>query len=127
MPPELTVLPGNLHTMLEEAVRRIVEVTAPEAIALFGSYADGHPSAESDVDLLVVAKTNNHWRVASRLYLLWHDLQHEMPELPPADILVYTPRQFLQALVVGFPAYQVARQGKVLYGKLPERREKMAG
>jgi len=127
MPPELTVLPDNLRAMLEEAVSRIVEVADPEAIALFGSYAEGHPGAESDVDLLVVAKTNNHWRLASRLYLLWHDLQHKMPKLPPADILVYTPRQFLQALVVGFPAYQVARHGKVLYGKLPERRQKMAG
>ncbi len=40
--------------VLDEIVRRIVEVAQPERIILFGSHAYGSPSGESDVDLLVV-------------------------------------------------------------------------
>ena len=40
--------------VLEEIVRRIVEVAGPERIILFGSAARGHVGPNSDVDLLVI-------------------------------------------------------------------------
>ena len=39
---------------IQEIVRRIVEVADPEKIILFGSYASGTATEDSDVDLLVV-------------------------------------------------------------------------
>ena len=40
--------------LLQEIVDRIVEAVNPEKIILFGSYAYGHPTRDSDLDLLVI-------------------------------------------------------------------------
>ena len=40
--------------MLDEISRRIAAVLHPEQIILFGSHAWGTPTAESDVDLLII-------------------------------------------------------------------------
>ena len=40
-------------------VDAIVAVYAPEAVVLFGSYAYGTPTADSDVDLLVIRACPN--------------------------------------------------------------------
>lgn len=40
--------------LLEEVTRRLVEQFQPEQIILFGSQAWGKPTADSDVDLMVV-------------------------------------------------------------------------
>ena len=42
---------------LPRAVEKIVSEFQPEKIILFGSYAYGHPTPDSDVDLLVIWKT----------------------------------------------------------------------
>ena len=41
-------------TDIEDYARRVVERFAPQRIILFGSFADGTPTEDSDVDLLVV-------------------------------------------------------------------------
>ncbi len=40
--------------LLREIVDRIVAAVNPEKIILFGSYAYGHPTQDSDLDLLVI-------------------------------------------------------------------------
>jgi len=40
--------------LLDEIVRRLAAAIAPLSIRLFGSYASGKPTADSDVDLLAV-------------------------------------------------------------------------
>lgn len=54
--------------VLEEIVRRIVEVAAPERIILFGSAARGEMGPDSDVDLLVIvgAAANENTRAVTR-------------------------------------------------------------
>ena len=42
---------------LEEVIGRLVERFDPEKIILFGSYARGEATDDSDVDLLIVADT----------------------------------------------------------------------
>ncbi len=42
------------HAVLDEVIRRVVEVAKPEKIILFGSAARGRMGRHSDVDLLVV-------------------------------------------------------------------------
>ncbi|MBM3472060.1 MAG: nucleotidyltransferase domain-containing protein [Armatimonadetes bacterium] len=111
----------DLRRLLDEALQRIIEVAQPQAVILFGSRAQGQPRRESDVDLLVIARTGNRHALASNLCLLWDDLREEMPALPTADLLVVTPRQFLDSLVVGFAPYEAARHGVVLYGEVPAR------
>jgi len=96
---------------LRPAIQRIVDELKPERIILFGSYAYGKPTPHSDVDLLVVLKTNlslkeRSWKV-SRLLL---------PRPFPVDILVKTPREIEKALKSGdFFVQEILKRGKVLY------------
>lgn len=96
---------------LRPAIEKIVVELNPEKIVLFGSYAYGTPTPHSDVDLLVVLKTNaslkeRSWKV-SRLLL---------PRPFPVDILVKTPREIERALKSGdFFIEDIFKRGKVLY------------
>jgi predicted nucleotidyltransferase len=96
---------------LPPAIQKIVDELKPEKIILFGSYAYGKPTPHSDVDLLVVLKTNltlkeRSWKV-SRLLL---------PRPFPVDILVKTPKEIEKALKSGdFFMQEIFTRGKVLY------------
>jgi predicted nucleotidyltransferase len=96
---------------LRPAIQRIVDELNPEKIILFGSYAYGKPTPHSDVDLLIILKTNaslkeRSWKV-SRLLL---------PRPFPVDILVKTPREVEKALKSGdFFLQEILARGKVLY------------
>ena len=53
---------------IQEIVRQIVERFRPQKIILFGSYASGAPTGDSDVDLLVVmGGTNSRFTLPPRL------------------------------------------------------------
>ncbi len=96
---------------LPQAVRRIVCALRPHKIILFGSYAYGAPTPDSDVDLLVVMDTaasarERHLPVCRLL----------RPRPFPVDILVRTPQEIEQALDKGdFFIEEIVTQGKVLY------------
>lgn len=96
---------------LRPAIQKIVDELKPEKIVLFGSYAYGTPNPHSDVDLLVVMKTNaalkeRSWKV-SRLLL---------PRPFPVDILVKTPKEIKTSLKSGdFFLKEILTRGKVLY------------
>ena len=74
--------------LMDLIARRIVEGYQPDGIFLFGSYAAGSPSADSDIDLLVVKKTADSpmKRHAAVRRLL-------RGFVFPMDILVYTPEE----------------------------------
>jgi predicted nucleotidyltransferase len=56
--------------ILQDIVRRVVRVTRPERIILFGSAARGEMSANSDVDLLVVKRGKFHrGRLTGAVYM----------------------------------------------------------
>lgn len=110
-----------------DVARAIADEFEAQAVVIFGSYATGEARADSDLDLLVVAEADDRWELASRLYLRWHELRAQFARLPRADILVHTPEQFLAAQVVGFPAWQAAREGVVVHGRLPEPSGAVAG
>lgn len=48
----------DIQNFLKEAIKRIIEQFHPEKIILFGSYAYGQPTTDSDIDLLVVMDTD---------------------------------------------------------------------
>jgi predicted nucleotidyltransferase len=96
---------------LPEAVQRIVETLNPEKIILFGSYAEGTPSEDSDVDLLVIMETD-----ASSKDRSWAVSRLLLPRPFPVDILVKTPQEIDRALQKGdFFIKDVISRGKVLY------------
>jgi len=98
---------------LEDIVHRIVAELRPEKIILFGSYVYGTPSADSDVDLLVIMETSA--RPADR-YLAISRLIRPRPF--PLDILVKTPNEIAEALEKGDPFIrEIITQGQILYAR----------
>jgi predicted nucleotidyltransferase len=66
----------------------LVEKFEPEQVILFGSYAYGHPGADSDVDLLVVKKTLKSLREeATEIRKAFRPLRHTVANLA-FDIMV---------------------------------------
>jgi predicted nucleotidyltransferase len=48
----------SIQEQIEEIIKRMVSNIKPEKIILFGSYAYGTPTEDSDLDLLVVIKSS---------------------------------------------------------------------
>ncbi len=101
---------------LPQAVERIVSVLKPEKIILFGSYADGNPNHDSDVDLLVIMNTR---KKHSERYLAVSRLLR--PRLFPVDIIVKNPKEIEEAMRGGkdnsFFIREIIKTGKVLYDR----------
>lgn len=100
---------------LPKAVERIVSELKPEKIILFGSYAYGSPTPDSDVDLLIVMKTkakdiDRYVTVSNLLY----------PREFPVDIIVKTPKEIKAEFKKkgNFFMREVLTKGKVLYERL---------
>ena len=98
--------------LIREMVNRIVRQFDPEKVLLFGSYATGKASPDSDVDLLVVlpfSGPKRDKRLEVRMAL--HDI------VVSKDIIVVTPEEFAwRKDIVGTIEYPAYREGKVLYG-----------
>ena len=54
--------------MLDEIVRRVVEVADPERIILLGSAARGESRPDSDIDLLVVKEGAHRRKLSQAIY-----------------------------------------------------------
>lgn len=108
IPLGLTVSVGK---SLRLAIQRIVQELDPEKIVLFGSYAYGNPNRHSDVDLLVVMKTEASLKERS-----WAVSRLLLPRPFPVDILVKTPEEVAENLKAGdFFLKEILTRGKVLY------------
>ncbi len=97
--------------LLRKVTERIVDAFAPERVILFGSYAHGKPTPDSDVDLLIVMETDERpskrRQAVSRLF-------RERPF--PMDIVVRTPAEMKQSMKRVDPfIHEVLKRGKVLY------------
>ena len=96
---------------MRPAIQKIADELKPEKIILFGSYAYGLPNPHSDVDLLVILKTN-----ASLTDRSWKVSRLLIPRPFPVDILVKTPKEVERGLRTGdFFLKEILRRGKVLY------------
>ena len=96
---------------LQEIVHRLVTGLHPHKIVLFGSYVYGTPTADSDVDLLVIVDTQA--RPVDR-YLRVSRLLRPRPF--PLDLLVKTPEEIAQALDRDDAFIrEILAQGRVLY------------
>lgn len=72
--------------LINDITRRIVEAVDPEKIILFGSYAYGKPSKDSDLDILVIMRSNlPRYKRSIPIYKALAGM------LIPKDIIVYTP------------------------------------
>ena len=99
---------------IAEVVNRIVQGYQPQRIMLFGSYAEGKPHADSDLDLMVIKDDDRppveRTREVSKLL---------RGTKIPVDLLVYTNKEFQQYQSIPHTIeYQVAKNGKTIYMEL---------
>lgn len=82
----------------------------PQKIILFGSYAYGKPTEDSDVDMLVILPFEGKGAHKATEILLATDPRF------PIDLLVRTPEQIKTRLKLGdFFIREITNKGKVLY------------
>jgi predicted nucleotidyltransferase len=95
---------------IREVTERIVQEFQPERIILFGSYAYGTPTPDSDVDLLVIVPFEGK---APRKSL---EILNKVDPKFSVDIVVRTPEQVQQRLTWNdFFLRDIMKKGKVLY------------
>ena len=98
---------------LRALTQKIVGAIAPEQVILFGSHAYGKPTADSDVDLLIILNTRKDY--ASRYRVISELLR---PRPFPLDIIVKTPREIAMARKRIDPFLNEAlNKGKTLYAR----------
>lgn len=105
------MLDPKTRAVLDEVVRRIVEVAAPERIVLFGSAARGEVREDSDIDLLIVKRGVEHRR------RLAQEIDRRLFGIPLAvDVIVVTPEDVLSAQGrVGSIVGPALREGREIY------------
>lgn len=82
----------------------------PERIILFGSYAYGTPSEDSDVDLLVVMPLPNKGRGRG------YDIRQHLDVTFPMDLLIYDPDYLQQRIALeDYFVREITEKGEVLY------------
>lgn len=92
----------------------LVKTFDPEKIILFGSYAWGKPTDESDVDLCVVLKQSSERQIdrVNRARKATIGISY------PKDILVKTEAElFRYENIVATLEYKILRSGKILYAR----------
>lgn len=99
--------------IIEEIVERIVREYKPKKIILFGSYAYGEPTEDSDIDLLIIKDTDkraiDRWVEVKRL------LRH-CSRTVAVSPFVYTEQEIEDRVAVkDFFLEEVLEKGKVLY------------
>jgi predicted nucleotidyltransferase len=96
---------------IERFGRQIGQQFGAERVILFGSYAQGTATPDSDIDLLVIARTNlppgERYGAVRRL----------LGDFPAGfDIIVETPEDFAQwRTVVNHIVYFADKYGKIIY------------
>jgi predicted nucleotidyltransferase len=96
---------------IRRAAQKIVDEVQPEKIILFGSFAYGQPTPDSDVDLLVIVKTR--LSPFDRVRQVSSVLD---PRPFPVDILVRTPAELKERLKINDCFFQeIVNKGQVLY------------
>lgn len=89
---------------------QIVRGFHPERIILFGSYANGDPTPDSDVDILVVMRFEGSSRQQAA------KIRTVIDTTVALDLIVRTPEQISERRAMGdFFINEITTQGKVLY------------
>ena len=96
---------------INEISKRIARNFKPQKIILFGSYANGIPTEESDLDLLIVKDSDFPSRLQNRkVRKILSDLR------VPVDVIVKTPEEFqTYRNIIGTVIYPANKFGKVIY------------
>ncbi|MFZ5759483.1 MAG: nucleotidyltransferase domain-containing protein [Thermodesulfobacteriota bacterium] len=107
--PVRPVRPVRPTKPIEKEIVQTFLPFAPEKIILFGSWAVGQADEYSDIDVIIVYRTDKRFLDRLReLYLAW--------DYPKAvDILSYTPEEFFMMMEESPFLQDAVAGGKILY------------
>lgn len=96
---------------IREAAQKIADYAKPQKIILFGSFAYGDPTPDSDVDFLIIAESPQSPRVLAR------EISEILYPRPfPVDILVRSPAEIARRVELGDCfILEILKKGKILY------------
>jgi predicted nucleotidyltransferase len=98
---------------IERIVKRIAEGYQPLKVILFGSYAYGEPTEDSDIDLLIVKETSE--RFIDR-WVAVRELIADSERRIPVEPIVVTPDELHRRLTGKDHFFQeIVARGKLLY------------
>jgi len=105
---------SEIRQIILEMAKKIIAEYMPEKIILFGSYAYGEPTEDSDVDLLIIKNTDkrpiDRWIEVKKL------LRNTAQNLPVSP-LVYTEEEIRErSAIKDFFIEEIFERGEVLYG-----------
>jgi predicted nucleotidyltransferase len=103
----------RVRKIVSDIVEKLKQGYQPNKIILFGSYAYGEPTEDSDIDMLIIKDTDkrriDRWMEVRKLT---RDPERKVPFSP----LVYTNEEIEQRLKIGdFFIEEIMEQGEVLY------------
>ena len=105
-------MPKITQEKIQEVADKIVKEYQPEKVILFGSYAWGMPTEDSDVDLFVIKETEDTRVLAREID------GFIFPRPFPMDIIVYRPEQIKRRQARGdYFIRDIFYKGKILYEK----------
>jgi len=91
-------------------VQQVAERFHPQQVILFGSYAYGQPSKDSDVDLLVVMPHDGHPA------LMASEIRKNVRSGFPLDLIVRSPDEIRRRMSIGDGFIQeIMNRGQPLY------------
>jgi uncharacterized protein len=103
--------PADIKDVVQEATRLLIEAAHPEKIILFGSFARGDFTKDSDLDFLVIlSAVEDTFEEMMRL-------EHVLLSLPvPVDVLVYSTDDVRErSHLRGTALYHALTEGKILH------------
>ncbi len=104
----------KVKKIINEILDGIIKGYKPKKVILFGSYAYGKPSEDSDIDLLIIKNTDkkpiDRWIEVKRL------LRGRSRKVPVAP-LVYTEKEIEERIAIrDFFIEEIFEKGEVLFG-----------
>ena len=105
----------RVRKIISDIVEKLIEGYQPDKIILFGSYAYGEPTEDSDIDMLIIKDTDKR-RIdrCVEVRKLVYDPNRGIPFSP----LVYTEREINRRLALGDDfVTEIMEKGGVLYEK----------
>jgi predicted nucleotidyltransferase len=107
-----TGLAEKRKVVLEKELQRILPLLIDlgvQKVILFGSLSAGKVHQSSDIDLLIVRKSNQ------RFLDRWDELYHAVKPNYGIDFFVYTPEEFEEMSVTSPFLKRAVKEGRLLY------------
>jgi len=103
----------EVKKVLSEIVEKLKSEYKPLMIILFGSYAYGNPTEDSDIDLLILKNTDE--RRVDRFVQVKRIIYNPNYKIPISP-LVYTPKEVEERLRIGDDFIkEIIQKGTILY------------